>query len=88
LVRGLIALVRDHLRNEEEILHAAGFSEAADHEEIHREFEKRVVAQADRFERGEDSEADLLRFLIHDIVAKHMLQDDRKFFPLFAPNLV
>jgi len=88
LVRELIAHVRMHFLHEEEILRAAGYSLSADHGEIHRELEKGADKLADQFEQGQGSETDLLRFIIHDIVAKHMLQEDRKFFPFLLARQV
>jgi len=80
LVRALIAHVLKHFRHEEKILREVGFPMAADHGGIHVDLAKRAKQLADQFELGHGSEADLLRFMIHDLVAKHMLQEDRKFF--------
>jgi hypothetical protein len=51
--------------------------------EIHRNLNARACEVADMLERGEGHGAYLLRFLIHEIVAKHLLQEDRKFFSVF-----
>ncbi|MFY9854024.1 MAG: diguanylate cyclase [Terracidiphilus sp.] len=81
LVRELISHISAHLIHEEEILQAVGFPEARDHHDIHCKFLGRAAQLANLYERGEGSEADLLQFLIYDIVSTHLLGEDRKFFP-------
>ncbi len=81
LVHTLIDHVGTHFAHEEELLKAAAFPMAERHGKTHGRLLDRANLLADRFESGEGSAADLLGFLIHDIVASHMLQEDRKFFP-------
>jgi len=81
LVRTLIEHVGAHFGHEEELLKAAAYPMAERHGKTHGRLVERANLLADRFESGEGSAADLLGFLIHDIVASHMLQEDRKFFP-------
>jgi len=81
LVRELIAHVRTHFSHEEEILQAAGYSGADRHGRVHNRLLERAGALADMFESGEGSAADLLGFLIHDVVVRHVLEEDRKYFP-------
>ena len=86
MFRELIMHLRSHFYNEEQSLMAAGFPGAAEHLAIHRDLDARACEVADKLERGEGHDAYLLRFLIHEVVAKHMLQEDRKFFHLFQPQ--
>jgi diguanylate cyclase (GGDEF)-like protein/hemerythrin-like metal-binding protein len=81
LVRELIAHIHAHFAHEEKLLLAAGYPKAAEHIEIHRQLESRALELVCRFERQGGSPADMLGFLIHDVVARHMLQEDQKFFP-------
>jgi diguanylate cyclase (GGDEF)-like protein/hemerythrin-like metal-binding protein len=81
LVRELIAHVRTHFLHEEEILQAAGYSGADRHGRVHGRLLDRATSLADQFESGEGSAADLLGFLIHDVVVRHVLEEDRKYFP-------
>ncbi len=81
LVRQLIAHVRAHFGHEDKLLQAAAYPAAGEHAETHRKLLERTCNLADQFERGEGSASEMLGFLIYDVVAKHMLQDDRKFFP-------
>ena len=80
LVRGLIAHVQAHFKHEERLLAEASYPAAAAHCEHHGRLLERARQLADEFERQAGSSAELLGFLIHDVVAQHMLQDDRKFF--------
>jgi diguanylate cyclase (GGDEF)-like protein/hemerythrin-like metal-binding protein/PAS domain S-box-containing protein len=82
--RELIVHIRSHFAHEEETLQAAGIPNVREHAEIHRTLAKRACDLADQFEQGKASATELLRFLIHDIVARHMIQEDREFFPLLA----
>jgi diguanylate cyclase (GGDEF)-like protein/hemerythrin-like metal-binding protein/PAS domain S-box-containing protein len=81
LVRELTAHAHAHFRHEEKLLQLAGYPEAAAHEAIHRQLESRAIELTCEFERGGGSPADMLGFLLHDVVAKHMLMEDQKFFP-------
>jgi len=83
MFRELTECLRSHFAHEEQTLLAAGFPGAAEHVEIHRNLNARACEVADMLERGEGHGAYLLRFLIHEIVAKHLLQEDRKFFSVF-----
>jgi diguanylate cyclase (GGDEF)-like protein/hemerythrin-like metal-binding protein/PAS domain S-box-containing protein len=83
MFRELITHLRAHFAHEEQSLMAAGFPGTAEHLAIHRDLDARACEVADKLERGEGQDVYLLRFLIHEIVAKHMLQEDRKFFNLF-----
>ncbi len=80
-VRELIAHVHAHFSHEEKMLQAAGYPSAAQHGEIHRQLLGRAQELADQFERGAGSATEMLGFLIYDVVAKHMLKEDRKFYP-------
>jgi diguanylate cyclase (GGDEF)-like protein/PAS domain S-box-containing protein/hemerythrin-like metal-binding protein len=80
-IKELIAHIQAHFSHEEKQLQATGYPSAAAHAQIHRELLERARQLADEFERGEGSATALLGFLIYDVVAKHMLKEDRKFFP-------
>jgi diguanylate cyclase (GGDEF)-like protein/hemerythrin-like metal-binding protein/PAS domain S-box-containing protein len=81
LVQDLIEHVETHFSNEEELLLAAGFPDAAAHAELHRNLLERACELTRQFELRPDLAGDLLGFLIHNVVARHMQRDDRKFFP-------
>jgi len=80
MVRELIAHVRAHFGHEEKMLQEAGYPHAAEHAEIHRKLLKQAGELVDLFEKGQGGCSGLLGFLIYDVVAKHLLKEDRKFF--------
>jgi hemerythrin-like metal-binding protein/diguanylate cyclase (GGDEF)-like protein len=86
LVRTVIDHVGTHFAHEEELLKAAAYPMAERHAKTHGRLAERANALAGQFESGEGSIADLLGFLIHDFVASHILQEDRKFFPWLKAN--
>ena len=86
MFRELIAHLCSHFVDEEQSLRAVRYPEAAAHREIHRNLGEEAEKLANKLERGEGSDAYLLRFLIHEIVAKHMLEEDRKFFDWFKAH--
>jgi hemerythrin-like metal-binding protein len=81
LVRRVLKHIQTHFTNEEQLLRASGFPDADAHAAIHRNLLARAYELTDQYELRQDSAADLLGFLIHDVAASHMLRDDRKFFP-------
>jgi len=84
MIKALLAEVVQHFNDEEVIFRAAGFPEADQHHEIHQQLVARAVHLAQRYEDDQLEVRDLFAFLAHDVVAKHMLSDDRKFFPYVA----
>ena len=80
LIHTLMNDVVQHFKDEEAIFVAAGFPEAAEHALIHRALVDHAVALANQFHSGTLAIGQLLQFLAQDVVARHMLGDDRKFF--------
>ncbi|MEH6627547.1 MAG: bacteriohemerythrin [Motiliproteus sp.] len=83
----LDALVTDvvqHFRDEEAIITSAGFPDSAEHAATHRQLVERAGEMVRRFHDGQLGIGELFQFLAHDVVARHMLGADRKFFPLLA----
>jgi hemerythrin-like metal-binding protein len=81
LIGALLTDIRTHFAHEEELLQAVQYPRFEAHREVHR----RLLAKADsmvrRREQGEEATGDLLGFVIHDMVARHILREDREFFP-------
>ncbi|CAA7625074.1 Diguanylate cyclase with hemerythrin-like metal-binding domain-containing protein [Magnetospirillum sp. SS-4] len=69
-----------HFADEEAILRAAGYMELEQHAEIHRGLSEQAIEMARKFTDGELNIGDLFNFIAHDIVGKHLLSDDRKYF--------
>ncbi len=77
-------LVRDvvkHFQEEEAILVAAGYPGAAGHAAIHRELIDGAGLLVKRLHAGNLGIGEVFNFMAHDVVAKHMLEADREFFP-------
>jgi hemerythrin-like metal-binding protein len=77
-------LVRDvvqHFRDEESIFVSAGYPGAEEHTAIHRALVDRAINLVGRFHSETLSIGELFQFLALDVVARHMLETDRKFFP-------
>ncbi len=76
----LIQGVRDHFRDEEEILRCSGYADVDDHAVVHRELCASACALLDKFRSGLLGVGELFEFLARDVVAKHLLGADRDFF--------
>jgi len=81
----LLAHVVQHFAHEEEILQGYAYGRLHEHAQIHQA----LVAQALKLRHPVDKESDvsvgaLVDFLVTEVVARHMLNEDRKFAPLFS----
>ena len=83
-IDGLLAQVVEHFRDEEAILAEAGFADLESHAVLHRQLVHRAAELANLFQQEKLGLGELFQFLANDVVARHMLVEDRKFFPLFA----
>lgn len=81
LIGELVSHARTHFRHEEEVLTAVHYPRYEEHREIHRRLLAKVEAMQIRLGQGETSMGDVLGFVIHDLVARHLLREDRDFFP-------
>ena len=83
VVASIDTLIRDvgaHFDEEVRIITAAGFAGVAAHAVIHGELVERALTLAARFQDGTVGVGELFQFLAHDVVARHMLKEDREFF--------
>ena len=80
LIDALIRDVGEHFETEMKIITAAGFPGAAAHAEIHHDLLERAQHLHRRFQEGTLGVGELFQFLAHDVVARHMLKEDREFF--------
>lgn len=80
----LLEHVARHFADEEIILERKGYA----HLETHRRAHAGLLARAARLKQKAEAEeiplGELVEFLAHDVVARHLLTVDRDFFPLFA----
>lgn len=89
-IREVLALLLDeaveHFSTEEALLREAGYVDAEAHRQIHNLLMARAQEVKERFLSGEDVIGEAFHFLVYEVIAQHMLTEDRKFFPLFAAN--
>lgn len=85
LIQELMGNVAAHFRYEEGVFRACGFTGANEHAGVHRELMARSVVLAQKYEAGDLHLGELFHFLAYDVVAKHILSEDRRFFP-FLPT--
>jgi hemerythrin-like metal-binding protein len=80
------AHVAAHFGNEERILAARGYAELEAHRAAHRGLLERAGALRYRALQGEADTGKLVEFLAQEVVVRHLLASDRKFFALFRPE--
>jgi hypothetical protein len=62
----------------------SGDPDAARHVDIHRHLAEKAMRLLAGFKARTSDAGQLFQFLAHDVIAGHMLGEDRAFFPLFA----
>lgn len=77
----IVTAVQKHFQHEEEVLRDLGYPSIEQHARAHRE----LLAKADQLRRkAEDNElslGQLLEYLAIDVIARHLLESDREYFP-------
>lgn len=81
LIDVLIGDIAQHFKDEESIISAAGFTGREEHAAIHKKLLETAANMTSRFQAGTLAVGDVLQFLVQDVIAQHMLKEDRKFFP-------
>lgn len=81
LIDTLVRNVNRHFEDEERIVAAAGYPDAAAHAMQHRGLVGKAGALVERFKAGSLGLGELFQFLSYDLVALHMLRSDRDYFP-------
>lgn len=82
-IDALIGAVVEHFNDEEALLAGAGFAELAMHAILHHQLVDQATELAGLLKQGKVGLGDLFQFLANDVIARHMLSEDRKFFPVF-----
>jgi hemerythrin-like metal-binding protein len=83
-VAGLLSEVVQHFYDEEVILAELGYPELQAHQAKHAELVAKALEMGREFRAGTLSVGSLFQYLAHDVVATHMLREDREFFHLTA----
>jgi len=70
-----------HFRHEDTLLRERQFPGADEHAERHVSLVARSAALKEKFRRDEASLGDLFSFFVYEVIAQHIMIEDRKFFP-------
>jgi hemerythrin-like metal-binding protein len=81
-IRELIQDIQAHFKAEEEVLAQAAPGMAEPHKLIHARLIKEVGEIADRVVHKMAPARELIGFILYDVIADHLTQEDTKFFPL------
>ncbi len=82
-------LMRDivrHFQDEEAFLLAVAYPRAAEHAALHAALLHSATELVERFRNGSLDIGALFQFLARDLVANHMLSEDRNFFPYLVAH--
>ena len=81
LVTQLLNDIAKHFYDEEVILESANFPDRILHAAEHASLNKRGLEIANTFHTDSQDFGDIVKFLVYEVVLRHMHQMDRKFFP-------
>jgi diguanylate cyclase (GGDEF)-like protein/hemerythrin-like metal-binding protein len=84
LVAQTFAVARQHFQDEEAILAALGYPGLAHHVECHAAMLRRAQELSQAYQSGTLPVGDLFHFLAQEVVAEHLLKEDREFFHLLG----
>ena len=76
----LLAHVEAHFTSEETLLATWDHPLTEEHKQAHQHLLKKAVKMRDKSIKGELSFPDVLSFFVKDLLLKHILEDDKKFF--------
>ncbi|WP_296704613.1 EAL domain-containing protein [Thiocapsa sp. UBA6158] len=80
----LLEHVAAHFAHEEVLLRQQGYAGLERHSALHKQLLERALALRTEVEQGRLRFGQLAEFLSQEVVARHLLHEDRDFFPLFA----
>ena len=80
LVQIFVADIASHFQDEEDIIVRAGYAGAAEHAQRHRVLLAGARDLLARFHAGRVGVGELFQYLVHEVVARHVLVADREFF--------
>ena len=83
----LVVEIERHFKDEEEILSSIGYPGAAEHRQIHADLVSKAKKLMGRMAADDLSLGDLFNFIADDMISKHMIVEDRKFFPFIVSEI-
>ncbi|HUX37793.1 MAG TPA: diguanylate cyclase, partial [Rectinemataceae bacterium] len=84
LLESLLEDIVSHFEDEEGILREIKFPYAEEHAALHTALVNKALDLAAKCRRGEANVGELFSFVVYEIIARHLLMDDKKFFPYVA----
>ena len=75
-----------HFSDEEQILSARGYAHLAEHAAEHRRIIELATQLHRRVRDNQDAPGELIDLMLSEVIAGHLLREDRKFFALFAKS--
>ena len=79
----LYAYAAAHFRSEAEILKGLQYEKLAYHLHEHTRLLREFDEEINRYKNAEENEYEIVRFIFDEIVLKHIIEEDMKYFPLF-----
>jgi diguanylate cyclase (GGDEF)-like protein/hemerythrin-like metal-binding protein/PAS domain S-box-containing protein len=83
----LLGAVKDHFKDEEEILKQQHYDDLDEHKEAHDSLLSRAIAFVKQYEAGEIDLYVFVPFLVREVVWDHLLKEDVKYFHLFGTKI-
>lgn len=83
IIDRLVKETVQHFAHEEAILREQGYPALDEHAAIHKALIDQAVHLIGEFKAGRSEPGPFFQFLAYDVIARHMLGEDRKFFSLF-----
>ncbi|WP_421281464.1 diguanylate cyclase [Aeromonas taiwanensis] len=80
LIAQLVADIEQHFHDEEALFQQEGYVEGSAHGLIHAQLVARSYRLLERFEHDQVNAGELLHFLAYEVVAQHILLEDRQYF--------
>jgi len=81
ILNDLVATLQQHFHDEETVLAQIGFPNLEHHASCHKRLSELTLQRVAAFRRGELGTSELFGFLVHELIAKHMLIEDQEFLP-------
>ncbi|MGE5786366.1 MAG: bacteriohemerythrin, partial [Myxococcales bacterium] len=78
----IVVAVRKHFQHEEDLLRDLNYPMLEQHKKAHRELLSKAAQLQRKAEENELSMGQLMEYLAIDVIARHLLEADREYFPL------
>lgn len=80
LIASLVSEIEQHFKDEESVFQHANYSDFDHHNKLHCHLLERAKTLLERYEKDRIGSIELLHFLTYEMVAQHILIEDRKYF--------